>query len=141
MARDNTLMKSIEIFDWLNDNGRADIVDFVQDIIDDKLKRPQLLKISRRPSDIQRMIDEIVDFYMRFVVAHQPEIREHLEYSWSCMSRGTIEDYLETVRERRPVNLTEREIEQVFRRHYGDGKFDAIKLEFIQDLLREAQYK
>lgn len=139
--KENTLLKSIEIFDWLNDNGRADIVDFVQDIIDDKLKRPQLLKIARRPSDIQRMIDEIVDFYMRFVVAHQPEIREHLEYSWGCMSRGTIEDYLETVRERRPVNLTDKEIEQVFRRHYGDGKFDAIKLEFIQDLLREAQYK
>lgn len=139
--KDDTLLKSIEIFDWLNDNCRGDIVDFIQNIIDDKLKRPQLLKIARRPKDIQLMIDEIVDFYMRFVVAHQPEIREHLEYSWSCMSRGTIEDYLETVRERRPVNLTDQEIEQIFRKHYGGGKFEAVKLDFIKDLLREAQYK
>lgn len=130
-----------EMIDWLNDNGHDDIAEAIQEIIDDKVHREELIKIHRRSKKTQHMIDEIVDFYMRFVVAHQPEIRNHLEYSWSCMSQGTIEDYLETVRERRPVNLTEKEIEQVFKKYYGDSKFDVIKLEFIQELLRKAQYK
>lgn len=130
-----------EMFDWLNANGRADIVEAVQEIIDDKVVKAKLMRRHRRPKEVQKMIDEIVAFYMRYVTAFRNEIEESLEYSWSCMSKETIEDYLDTVRERRPIALTEKEIELVFRRHYGGGNFDALKLEFVQDLLREAEYK
>ena len=130
-----------EMFDWLNDNGRGDIVEAVQEIIDDKVMTKKLMRRHRRPASVQQMIDEIVNFYMQFVTAHHSEIRESLEYSWSCMSLGTIEDYLETVRERRPVKLTDLEIETIFRKHYGSGNFESVKLDFIKDILREAQYK
>ena len=49
----------------------------------------------------EKNIEEIVDFYMQYVTDFHSEIRESLEYSWKCMSDGTIEDYLETVQERK----------------------------------------
>ena len=47
----------------------------------------------------EKDIEEIVDFYMQYVTGEHDSIRESLEYSWKCMSDGTIEDYLEIVRE------------------------------------------
>ena len=49
----------------------------------------------------EKDIEEIVDFYMQFVTNYQEEVRECYEYFWKCMSDGTIEDYLETVQERK----------------------------------------
>ncbi len=130
-----------EMFDWLYDNGRGDIVEAVQEIIDDKVHRNKLIRRHRRPKDVQTMIDEIVGFYMTFVTHHRGVIQESLEYFWSCMSRGSIEDYLESVRDERQVNLTEQQIREIFRKHYGGGNFESVKLEFVKDLLRHAQYK
>lgn len=130
-----------EMFDWLNDNCRGDIVEAIQEIIDDKVHRNKLIRRHRRPKDVQAMIDEIVGFYMAFVTHHRGVIQESLEYSWSCMSKETIEEYLDIVRNERQVNLTDKEIEQIFRKHYGGGNFESVKLEFIKDLLRHAQYR
>ncbi len=130
-----------EMFDWLNANCRGDIVEAIQEIIDDKVHRNKLMRRHRRPKEVQTMIDEIVGFYMTFVTHHRGVIQESLEYSWSCMSKGTIEDYLDSIREERQVNLTDKQIEQIFRKHYGGSNFESVKLEFIKDLLRHAQYR
>jgi hypothetical protein len=50
---------------------------------------------------MEKDIQEIVDYYMQFVTSEHFSIRESLEYFWKCMSDGTIEDYLEIVRERK----------------------------------------
>ena len=49
----------------------------------------------------EKDIQEIVDYYMTFVTGEHYSIKEGLEYFWKCMSDYTIEDYLETVRERK----------------------------------------
>ena len=49
----------------------------------------------------EKDMKEIVDFYMQFVTNYQEEVRECYEYFWKCMSDGTIEDYVEIVRERK----------------------------------------
>ncbi len=49
----------------------------------------------------EKNIKEIVDFYMQFVTKYQEEVEECYEYFWRCMSDGTIEDYLEIVRNRK----------------------------------------
>lgn len=50
---------------------------------------------------MQQDIEEIVEFYLRYVTDYRSEFAEHLEYFWKCMSDGSIEDYLEIVRERK----------------------------------------
>ena len=60
------------------------------------------MKKHRKMSEqMEKDIEEIVDFYMQFVTKYQEEVRECYEYFWRCMSDGTIEDYLEIVRERK----------------------------------------
>ena len=49
----------------------------------------------------EKDIQEIVDFYMQYVTDFHSEIEENIEYSWKCMSDGSIADYLEIVRERK----------------------------------------
>jgi hypothetical protein len=49
----------------------------------------------------EKDIQEIVDYYMRFVTGEYHSIRESIEYYWQCMSDYTIEDYLEIVRKRK----------------------------------------
>jgi hypothetical protein len=96
--------------------------------------------MNRRPKELQKNIREIVDFYMLSVTDYQDEIRDGMEYYWSCMSAGTIEDYLELVRSRRNLSISNAEIEQVFRSFYGeDGVFDEYKLEFIKAVLLKAK--
>jgi hypothetical protein len=96
--------------------------------------------MNRRPKQLQKDIREIVDFYMLSVTDYQDEIRDGMEYYWSCMSAGTIEDYLELVRSRRNLSISDAEIEQVFRSFYGeDGVFDEYKLEFIKAVVRKAK--
>ena len=95
--------------------------------------------MNRRPKQLQKDIREIVDFYMLSVTDYHSEIRESLEYSWSCMSAGTIEDYLEIVRDRTELKISDDEIKQVFRSFYGDGVFDDYKLGFIKAVIRKAQ--
>jgi len=46
-------------------------------------------------------IKEIVDFYMQYVTDYHSEIEGHLTYHWHCMSNGSIDDYLDIVRERK----------------------------------------
>jgi hypothetical protein len=48
---------------------------------------------------MEKDIQEIVDFYMQYVTGEHRSIREGLEYYWKCMSDYTIEDYLEVARE------------------------------------------
>ena len=95
--------------------------------------------MNRRPKELQKNIREIVDFYMQSVTDYRDEIREGMEYYWSCMSAGTIEDYLEVVRSRRDLSISDDEIRQVFRSFYGDGVFDDYKLEFIKAVLLKAK--
>ena len=60
------------------------------------------MKLNRKLSEQQEKdIKEIVDFYMQYVTDFHSEIEECMKYSWDCMSDGTIEDYLEIVRERK----------------------------------------
>jgi predicted DNA-binding protein len=49
----------------------------------------------------EKDIQEIVDYYMRFVTGEYHSIRESIEYYWQCMSDYSIEDYLEIVRKRK----------------------------------------
>lgn len=49
----------------------------------------------------EKDIEEIVEFYLRYVTDFKNEFAEHLEYFWRCMSDGSIEDYAEIVRERK----------------------------------------
>ena len=49
----------------------------------------------------EKDIQEITDYYMQFVTSEYHTIRECIEYFWLCMSDYTIEDYLQTVRERK----------------------------------------
>ena len=95
--------------------------------------------MNRRPKELQKKIRMIVDFYMQSVTDYQDEIREGMEYYWSCMSAGTIEDYLELVQSRRNLSISDDEIRQVFRSFYGDGVFDDYKLEFIKAVLLKAK--
>ena len=95
--------------------------------------------MDRRPKQLQKDIREIVDFYMQSVTDYHSEIREGMEYYWSCMSAGTIEDYLEIVRSRRDLKISDEEIEQVFRGYYREGVFDDYKLEFIKAVLLKAK--
>ena len=57
--------------------------------------------MKRFPKENQEKVVEIVDFYMQYVTDEHYMIREMLEYAWNCMSKWTIDDYLETVRERK----------------------------------------
>lgn len=50
---------------------------------------------------MEKDIQEITDFYMNYVTGEYHTIRESIEYFWKCMSDYTIEDYLQTVRERK----------------------------------------
>jgi hypothetical protein len=60
------------------------------------------MKKHRKMSEqMEKDIQEIVDFYMQFVTGEHFSIRESLEYFWKCMNEYTIEDYLKTVRERK----------------------------------------
>ena len=60
------------------------------------------MKKHRKMSEqMEKDIQEIVDFYMQFVTGEHFSIRESLEYSWKCMNDYTIEDYLKIVRERK----------------------------------------
>jgi hypothetical protein len=95
--------------------------------------------MNRRPKQLQKDIREIVDFYMLSVTDYHSEIREMLEYAWSCMSAGTIEDYLELIKDRSELKISDDEIKQVFRNFYGDGVFDDYKLGFIKAVIRKAQ--
>lgn len=49
----------------------------------------------------EKDIQEITDYYMTFVTGEYHSIRESIEYFWKCMNDYTIEDYLNTVRERK----------------------------------------
>ena len=95
--------------------------------------------MKRRPKELQKNIKEVVDFYMQSVVNYQNEIREGLEYYLSCMSVSTIDDYLETVRNRTQLKISDEEIKKVFQKFYGDGVFDDYKLDFIKAVIRKAQ--
>jgi hypothetical protein len=60
------------------------------------------MKKHRKMSEqMEKNIQEIVDFYMQFVTQYQEEVRDYYEYFWRCMSDGSIEDYLEIVRRRK----------------------------------------
>ena len=50
---------------------------------------------------MEKDVQEIVDFYMQFVTGEHHSIKEYLEYFWKCMNDYTIENYLQTVRERK----------------------------------------
>jgi hypothetical protein len=96
--------------------------------------------MNRRPKQLQKDIREIVDFYMLSVTDYHSEIRESLEYSWSCMSAGTIEDYLDLVRSRVNLDLNDQQIKAIFVRFYGeDAVFDDYKLDFLKEILRVAK--
>lgn len=55
------------------------------------------MKIPVRKGEARELIPKIVDYYMNFVVGHEHEFREFLNYYWSCMSTGTLDDYGEMV--------------------------------------------
>ena len=95
--------------------------------------------MSKISKETQKKIQEIVDFYMQSVTGYRDEIREGMEYYWSCMSECTVEDYLELVRNRTELKISDEEIKQVFRSFYGDGVFDDYKLDFIKAVIRKAQ--
>ena len=60
-----------------------------------------MTKHRKMSEQMEKDIQEIVDFYMQFVTGEHFSIRESLEYSWKCMNDYTIEDYLKIVRERK----------------------------------------
>ena len=59
------------------------------------------MKHRKMSEQMEKDIQEIVDFYMQFVTGEYHSIRESLEYFWKCMNDYTIEDYLQTVREQK----------------------------------------
>jgi hypothetical protein len=63
--------------------------------------RHKKMKHRKMSEQMEKDIQEIVDFYMQFVTGEHFSIRESLEYFWKCMNDYTIEDYLKTVRERK----------------------------------------
>ena len=65
------------------------------------LKKANGKKHRKMSKQMEKDIQEIVDFYMQFVTGEHFSIRESLEYFWKCMNDYTIEDYLKTVRERK----------------------------------------
>lgn len=64
-------------------------------------EREKITKHRNMSEQMEKDIQEIVDFYMQFVTGEHFSIRESLEYFWKCMNDYTIEDYLKTVRERK----------------------------------------
>jgi hypothetical protein len=60
------------------------------------------MKRHRKLSEqMEKNIQEIVDFYMQFVTQYQEPVKDYYEYYWRCMSDGSIEDHLQTVRKRK----------------------------------------
>jgi hypothetical protein len=62
------------------------------------------MKNRKISEQMEKDIQEIVDYYMQFVTGEYHTIKESMEYFWKCMSDYTIEDYLQTVRERKAKN-------------------------------------
>jgi len=63
------------------------------------------MKKSRRPREVKEQIDKIVNYYMGYVVGHEHEFRDFLEYYWSCMSKYSIEDYAEIADRAEKIDL------------------------------------
>ena len=70
------------------------------------------MKMPRRPKEVTEKIDKIVNYYMNFVVGHEYEFKEFLDYYWRCMSSGTLDDYGDLVDKAYNIDLAD-EIEKM----------------------------
>lgn len=65
------------------------------------------MKMPRRPKEVTEKIEKIVNYYMNFVVGHDHEFSEMIEYYWRCMSAGSVDDYEEIADKAGKIDLLE----------------------------------